>query len=101
MTKDDIICVLIVYACDKVVKTYCHGGWLMYFTEKYSNRIAMSWSGFDFKKFAEAENKINQHYDEVFISVFQFDSEPYYVEHNELLTAEDIKSIIEVVSGMI
>lgn len=101
MTKDDVISVLIVYACDKIVKTYCQGGLAMYFTEKSSIRTVMSWSGLDFKEFAEAENKINQPYDEVYISVFQFDSETYYAEHNELLVSEDIKNIVEVVTGML
>lgn len=77
MPKNDIISVLMVCACDKVVKTYCQGGLLMYFTEKNTNRKAKSWSGLDFRNFAEAESQINQPYDEAYISVFLFDSETY------------------------
>ena len=69
MSKDDIICVLLVQACNKVIKLYCLNGMLMYFTEKETNRKAMSWSGNDFKRFANATDKINQPYDETYISV--------------------------------
>lgn len=99
MSKDDIISVLMVYACDKVIKTYCMDGLLMYFTEKNTNRKAMSWSGLDFRNFAEAEIKINQPYDESYISVFLFDNERYYVEHNEQLDSEDIANIVGLVTG--
>jgi len=99
MTKDDFISVLMVRACDKVVKTYCQGGLLMYFTEKNTNRKKTSWSGLDFKNFAEAESKINQPYDEAYISIFLFDTETYYVEHNEQLDNEDIANIFGFVTG--
>lgn len=49
MSKDDIICVLLVQACNKVIKLYCLNGMLMYFTEKETNRKAMTWAGNDFK----------------------------------------------------
>lgn len=99
MSKDDIVCVLMVYACNKVVKTYCKDGLLMYFTERNSNRKVMSWSMLDFIKFAEAENKINQAYDDVYISVFSFENELYYIEHNEPIDNEDIAHIFGVVTG--
>ena len=90
MTKEDIISVLMVYSCEKVVKTYCFSGLQMYFTEKITNRKATSWSGADFNRFAESEDKINQQYDEAYISAFVFNDEPYFVEHNELLNSEDV-----------
>lgn len=97
MTKDDIICVLMVYICDKVIKTYCSGGLQMYFTEKNTNRKATSWSSEDFNRFAVADDKINQPYDEVYISAFIFDGETYFVEHNELLSSDDVGSIIGII----
>lgn len=99
MTKDDVISVLIVCACKKAVKTYCLDGFQMYFTEKSTNRKAKSWSGVDFKRFAESEDKINQSYDEAYISTFVFDNETYFVEHNEILNSEDISQISETVLG--
>ncbi len=99
MTKEDIICVLMVYVCDKVIKTYCSGGLQMYFTEKNTNRKVMSWSGEDFKRFADSEDKINQPFDEAYISAFIFDNEPYFVEHNELLNTDDVGKIIGIVAG--
>lgn len=99
MSRDDIISVLMVGACDKVVKTYCQGGILMYFTEKNTKRKNKSWSGVDFKNFAGVESKINQPYDEVFISAFQFENDTYFVEHNEQIDNEDIANIFGRVTG--
>jgi len=99
MTKDDIICTLIVYACNKIVKLYTCNGLLMYFTDKNTNRKSMSWSSIDFVKFSGAQEKINQPYDEAYISVFVFDDELYYAEHNELLDDEDLASIVGLITG--
>lgn len=99
LTKNDVISVLLVCACKKVVKVYCIGGLYVYFTEKKTKRVAMSWSSLDFKKFAEAENKINQKYDEAFISAFVFDGEPYFTEHNEPIDDEEIGSMVGLVLG--
>lgn len=67
----------------------------MYFTDKNTNRTKHSWSGADFKKFQEPIEKINQPYDEAFISVFNFDNEYYFAEHNELLDQDDVTNINE------
>ncbi|NCB51888.1 MAG: hypothetical protein EOM54_08425 [Clostridia bacterium] len=71
----------------------------MYFAEKNTNRIAMSWLGLDFKKFKEAEDKINQPCDEEYISAFTFGNESYFVEHNEKLVSNDAAQIFGLVSG--
>lgn len=99
MPKGDIICTLMVYACDKVVKTYIHSGLLMYFTDKDTNRKAHSWSGLDFKNFADAPEKINQPYDEAYISAFLFDEEYYYAEHNDKFDNDDLTRIVGTVTG--
>lgn len=99
LSKDDIVCVLLVAASKKVVKVYCYNGLAMYFTDRKTNRLAMSWSGIEFKNFAESEILINQVYDEAFISVFHFDNSNYFVEHNELLSEEEIKQIVDSVES--
>lgn len=99
MDKCDGICTLIVYACSKVVKVYGIGGLNMYFTDKDTNRKAHSWSSADFNRFANAECKINQLYDEAYISVFQFDDDYYYAEHNELLDSDELANIVGLVTG--
>lgn len=98
LSKADIICVLIVAASEKVVKVYCYNGLAMYFTDRNTSRTAMSWSGADFKTFAEAEERINQPYDEVYISVFTFNDEQFYIEHNEKLGANEVDTIIGFVA---
>lgn len=99
LSKDDIICVLIVAASKKIVKIYCHNGLAMYFTDRNTSRTIMSWSGADFKAFAEAKERINQPYDEAYISVFTIADKEFYVEHNEKLNADDIDEIIRFVTG--
>ena len=40
---------------------------------------------------------INQPYDEAFISVFYFQDESYFMEHNDPLTIEESEKIIDFV----
>jgi hypothetical protein len=98
LSKADIVCVLLVAACAKVVKVYCYNGLLMYFTDRNTNRTTMSWAGADFVEFFKAENPINQVYDEAFISVFSFGDDSYFVEHNELLSMDEVNHMIEYVT---
>lgn len=99
LSKADIICVLMVAASEKVVKVYCYNGLAMYFTDRNTNRTVMSWSGADFKAFAEAEERINQPYDEAYISTFTFDDDHFHIEHNEKLDADEVGTIIGLVAG--
>ncbi len=101
LSKGDILCVLLVEACDKVVKVYRSSGFHMYFTDRNTNRKALSWSGADFKRFAEADKRVNQVYDEVYISVFTFCDEYYFIEHNEVLEIDEIGTITEFVFGQL
>ena len=99
LSKADIICVLMVAASEKVVKVYYYDGLAMYFTDRNTNRTVRSWSSADFKAFAEAEERINQSYDEAYISTFAFDDEHFHIEHNEKLDADDVGTIIGFVAG--
>lgn len=99
LTKDDIISVLLVSACEKVVKVYCCQGLLMYLTDRDTNRKAMLWAGLNFKDFSEANNPINQPCDEAYISVLFFDDMPYFVEHNELLNTDEVVHMVGLVTG--
>lgn len=42
LSKEDIICALIVAASKKIVKIYCHNGLTIYFTDRNTNRTIMS-----------------------------------------------------------
>ena len=99
LTLDDKISVLLVAASEKVVKTYSAGGMLMYFTDRNTSRVKMSWSGLDFDQFAKAEKTFNQSYDEAYISVFQFGDTKYFAEHNDLLSNDEIGGIVGFVVG--
>ena len=89
----DVICCLLAFSSQKIVKIYGYGGWMMYFTERKTNRKSMSWSGMDFKNFETCNEKINLPYDESYISVFKFNNETYFIEHNEMLNEEEYKDI--------
>ena len=97
LSKEDVICVLLTASNKKVVKLYCYNGLMMYFTDRNTNRKALSWSGMDFLEFSTADNPINQIFDEAFISVFCFDETPYFVEHNELLTIDEVNQMNDYV----
>lgn len=99
LSKADIICILMVAASEKVVKVYCYDGLAMYFTDRNTNRTVRSWSSADFKAFAEAEECINQPYDEAYISTLTFDDDHFYIEHNEKLNADEVGTIIGFVAG--
>ena len=101
LSKYDIICVLLVAASEKTVKVYCENVLGVYFTDRNTNRKSMAWSDLDFRNFSKAKNLANQPYDEAYISVFYFDDEPYFVEHNELLTENEISQMVEIVTGVL
>lgn len=101
LSKYDIICVLLVSASEKTVKVYCENVLGVYFTDRNTNRKSMAWSDLDFRNFSKVENLVNQPYDEAYISVFYFDDVPYFVEHNELLTEEEISQMVETVTGVL
>lgn len=99
LTLDDRVSVLLVAASEKIVKTYCINGILMYFTDRKTNRKKLSWNSADFDVFARAENPFNQPYDESYVSVFQFGGKKYFVEHNVLLSSDEISKIVSFVAG--
>lgn len=97
----DKIATYIALISEKVIKVYTYGGFQMYFTDRKTNRKAFSWDGMEFKQFEENNDKFNQNYDEVFISVFSYDignnkQESFFVEHNERLSDYDINLIREL-----
>ena len=89
----DVTCCLLAFSSSKIVKIYCCGGLMMFFTDRKTNRKAMSWSGLDFKNFEESSQKFNLPYDEVYISVFEFNNEPYFIEHNETINEKEYKTL--------
>lgn len=99
LSLNDIMSVLLVASSKQIVKTYGCGGMLMYFTDRKTNRVKMSWSGADFDLFAKAEHPFNQPYDEVYMSVFQFGDTKYFAEHNVPLSNDEIGGIVGFVVG--
>ena len=61
----------------------------------------MSWSDFEFKQFSEAENPVNQPFDEVYISVFSFNDTLFFVEHNEVLAKAEVEEMTRLVNEFI
>ena len=95
LNEEDIVATLIACNCDKATQIYVSSGLFMYFTNRKTNRTAMSWKGEHFKQFKESPLIYNQKYDEAYISVFYCKGACYFAEHNELLTEDDINGITE------
>jgi hypothetical protein len=93
LENDALWAVMLVLWCKKIVKIYYCEGLRQYLTDSTTNRKTMSWSGADFKKFSESSQKYNQKYDEAYISVFLINNEYIFLEHNEILTDEEIKTL--------
>ena len=98
LSSIDVICALLVAACDKTVKVYCFNGLKIYSTDRKTKRTITSWCTDDFKKFAETDDLINQCYDEAYISVLTFANENYFIEHNEKMDTDEIETIIKYVN---
>lgn len=94
MTNYDVIATKIACACVKIVKVYAMNGFLMYFTDRKTNRKKLEWSGKRFNEFSMSNQKHNQQFDEAYISVFNVGEDVFYAEHNELLDNDEI-AIIE------
>ena len=95
LSMEDVICILLTASNKKVVKLYTYNGLLMYFTDRDTNRKTQSWSSKDFQAFSLSDNPINQQYDESFISVFRLEETPYFIEHNELLTTDEVNQMVD------
>lgn len=93
MSKEDCVATIIVHACDKITKIYALDGLLMYFTDRNTKRIKTTWSGLEFKLFQNSTQPYNQPYDEAFMSVFKFQEEYFFAEHNDILLKNEIKII--------
>lgn len=89
----DFWAVMLVLWCDKAIKIYCCGGLMFYFTNLNTNRKVMSWDSGDFKAFSENAQKYNQQYDVAYISTFYIQNDYFFIEHNEILTEEEILRI--------
>lgn len=94
MSKTDIVSAMIVFSCKKIVQVNLDV-WNWYYTDRNSNRKSRARSSITLSNFCNAENKTNQLYDEVFISVFSFDDDVYLLEHNEPLDDTDVTCVYE------
>ena len=79
------------------MKVYFYNGLLMYFTDRNTNRTKLSWDGRDFYNLEHAENKINQPYDEAFLSAIKIQDDFFILEHNEQLVDAEISEMVEYV----
>lgn len=101
LNGEDLICTSIAYICEKAVKIYACDGLLVYNTDRKSNRESLSLNTQDFVEFQNTQNKLNQKYDKTFISVFQFNKDFYFVEHNVELTFEDYSKTINYIEDVL
>lgn len=90
LTKNDIICVFLTNASDKISTISCTGGFSHYFTNVKTIRTKLSWGNTELKEFDNANiPPFNKKYDEAFLSMILIAEEKYYIEHNEEFTVDE------------
>lgn len=97
LSQHDRIAVTLFLFSEKIVKIYCLGGFLWYFTNADSKRTRTSWSSEDLKI---SNDKMNIPYDEVFLSHIKIEKEDYYIEHNEELSEEEKETFLQLISAI-
>jgi len=85
--------VAIVHINPKVAKVYCINGWHTYLTELRSKRTLMKWGSDDFEFAKQGKDLFNKPYDEAFLSAIKLWNEFFYLEHNEILTPDEIAQL--------
>ncbi len=100
MSTEDCVATTIAHVCSKITKIYAMGGLLMYFTDRSTKRTKTTWSGLEFKQFQNSVQPYNQQFDEAFISVFKFNENYFYAEHNDILLEDEIKIIKDTLVNM-
>jgi hypothetical protein len=96
LNENDYNASIIAINFKKVCKIYCYRCFLMYYTDRKTNRKVHSWSGADFQEFSKSKNLFNQKYDEAYISVIKLD-EDMYLEHNVTFTEEEQATLLKFV----
>lgn len=77
----------------RVSNFYYNGGLSWYLTSIKCNYGRDSYGGKVFDKYLEPDNRFNQPCENVFISVIVMYEEPLFLEHNELLSEDEIKEL--------
>lgn len=78
----------------RVARFYLYGGIHWYSTSIKSNFERHTFGGEEFQNYLKAENKYNQTSANVYMSVINLHDDEYlYLEHNELLTTEEIETL--------
>ena len=101
LSGTDVIASFMAFSSDKIVKIYCHSGMQIYFTDRKSNRKSLNYSSLDIKTVEDKGISINNQYEEVFLSVFQFGEDTFTIEHNSVITENEYNEIGEYVCDKI
>ncbi len=90
LNKKECSAIKSIQTCSKITKFYTINGLRMYFTNRTTKRTITSWQSCDFDDFQKSDAPMNQKYDEAFISVFHILDEAVFLEHNDILSDEDV-----------
>lgn len=80
----------------RVSNFYYQNGWGWYITTYESKHIGIALGSEVFKKFLDSNNKFNQKYDNIYISVVTMYDDNLLIEHNELLSEKEIDSLVQL-----
>ncbi|HFQ4955668.1 TPA: hypothetical protein ACGUP3_003826 [Vibrio vulnificus] len=85
---------------ESATKFYTCGGFIMYFSNRDTLRQKQEWDSRQFCSFLEATPSTNLPFDEVFISAFKLPVGEIFLEHNELISENDIYNIEHLISSL-
>lgn len=89
LSKTDFIAVALASLSEKVAKIYSLDGLFPYSTSTRSVRTDFSYHSRVFKGIKDSENHLNIPYDEAFLTYLAFETDDYFVEHNEIFTPDE------------
>ncbi|NQF12572.1 teicoplanin resistance protein VanZ [Brevibacillus sp. HB1.3] len=101
LTRNDFLAVTLASLSDKTASIYCLDGLYHYTTSTKSHRTDFSFSSLTFKNIRESNNHLNIPYDEAFLSYLYFESDDFFVEHNEEFTSEEFNNIRTLVMALV
>lgn len=93
LSSGDMLAVKVFNTSKKIAKIYMFNGMMFYFSDIKSSRKNMGFSGLDLIKLKESKQKLNQPYDEAYLSYLLLGDEDVWVEHNGMLTKAELTKL--------
>lgn len=100
LSQVELIGVIALQNIESVTKFYTCGGFMMYFSNRDTLRQKHEWDSRQFDSFLETTPSTNHPFDEVFISAFKLPAGEIFLEHNKLISENDIYNIDHLIRSL-